>query len=102
MGCHQADVPEQAVRPRVRTGGDSLGCLYRSTSESWRPVACACVKDDSEIPSRRTPFLVGRSFSSKPTLRTLEVRETVDRVVDGLASGDLLKVGGEVHRGEPI
>src|ERR1700730_3458960 len=44
--------------------------VHQSTSESWRlPVASACVKDDSEIPSRRTPFSVGRSGSSKTRLR---------------------------------
>jgi hypothetical protein len=46
------------------------GCLRHRTNESWRrSVDCACVKDDSEIPSRRTAFLGGRSGSSKPRHR---------------------------------
>ena len=93
-------------KPRVRRpGGDSLrfrrlgadmacqvgprydGCLHQNSSESWRPVACACVRDECEIPSTRTPFLVGRSGSSKPRLqRSRSARLSI------ASSTDLLRV----------
>ena len=41
-----------AKRVNWRLKGVAPGCLYQSISESWRPAACARVKDDSEIPSR--------------------------------------------------
>jgi hypothetical protein len=57
---------------------------YRPSESWWRPAAC--IKDDNEIPSKRTPFLVGRSGSSKPRLR-LSRSATLS-----MASPDLLRV----------
>ena len=42
-----------------RVAASAMASASRSSSESWRlPVASACVKDDSEIPSRCTPGVV--------------------------------------------
>ena len=83
------------MRPRVRTGGDSLGCFYRSTSESWVP---------SPAPPSRTkaksragaPLSRWQELFEQAKAQSLKVRETINGVVDGLASGDLPKVG-ELH-----